>query len=686
MKKLITLSVATFAVFSLAVVFALPNRASAQTATPVITSIVPVSGTNDTFTVYTSNVNISQNTIASIFDKNGTERIKEYYAQNPITANSFTLKIYWADGINTPGVYKLRLRSENLNLITPFVDFFVNVPSITSVVPVDGVNNTFTVTGTNLSGAGINLSLYSAGSPLTGVSATPVDANHITLTVGSNALTGTHYNLYAFYPDLNNLGQSIWSTAYDFVVRPTITSVVPVDGVNNTFTVTGTNLSGAGIALSVYPTLNGNAVGSPLTGVSATPVDANHITLTVGNNALTGTHYNLYAFYPDLNNLGQSIWSTAYDFVVRPTITSVVPVDGVNNTFTVTGTNLSGAGIALSVYPTLNGNAVGSPLTGVSATPVDANHITLTVGNNALTGTHYNLYAFYPDLNNLGQSIWSAAYDFVVSAAAPIYTVTPIANPNAGGSVSGGGNSYTDGASATVVATANTGYTFQNWVVRGTSEVVSASSSYTFTVTADETVVAHFTHNVAATDYSALTAEINVANGVLASSTVGSANGNYSQNDYTTLSGAIDAANAVKNNASASQVDVNTAVQTLTSAVTTFQNNVIVIAAQQGVPVITSVHVIAESNNQSYTVIGNNLLGTQVDIYTSDLSAGYAMQTNDIDTNHLTFTINSSIVPSTPYKLYIAPATGEWSDPWSFVVTPTNSASVWDAIRSFFGF
>ena len=588
MKKLITLSVATFAVFSLAVVFALPNRASAQTATPVITSIVPVSGTNDTFTVYTSNVNISQNTIASIFDKNGTERIKEYYAQNPITANSFTLKIYWADGINTPGVYKLRLRSENLNLITPFVDFFVNVPSITSVVPVDGVNNTFTVTGTNLSGAGINLSLYSAGSPLTGVSATPVDANHITLTVGSNALTGTHYNLYAFYPDLNNLGQSIWSTAYDFVVRPTITSVVPVDGVNNTFTVTGTNLSGAGIALSVYPTLNGNAVGSPLTGVSATPVDANHITLTVGNNALTGTHY--------------------------------------------------------------------------------------------------NLYAFYPDLNNLGQSIWSAAYDFVVSAAAPIYTVTPIANPNAGGSVSGGGNSYTDGASATVVATANTGYTFQNWVVRGTSEVVSASSSYTFTVTADETVVAHFTHNVAATDYSALTAEINVANGVLASSTVGSANGNYSQNDYTTLSGAIDAANAVKNNASASQVDVNTAVQTLTSAVTTFQNNVIVIAAQQGVPVITSVHVIAESNNQSYTVIGNNLLGTQVDIYTSDLSAGYAMQTNDIDTNHLTFTINSSIVPSTPYKLYIAPATGEWSDPWSFVVTPTNSASVWDAIRSFFGF
>ncbi|MCR5588157.1 MAG: T9SS type A sorting domain-containing protein [Bacteroidales bacterium] len=72
------------------------------------------------------------------------------------------------------------------------------------------------------------------------------------------------------------------------------------------------------------------------------------------------------------------------------------------------------------------------------------------------------------------------------------YTVSVTANPNEGGSVTGGGT-YQEGTSCTVTATANTGYTFSNWTENG--DVVSTNASYTFTVTGDRTLVANFTLN-----------------------------------------------------------------------------------------------------------------------------------------------------------------------------------------------
>ena len=70
------------------------------------------------------------------------------------------------------------------------------------------------------------------------------------------------------------------------------------------------------------------------------------------------------------------------------------------------------------------------------------------------------------------------------------YTITVSANPTAGGTVTGGGT-YNQGASCTVTATANNGYTFTNWTENG--NVVSTQASYTFTVTGNRTLVAHFT-------------------------------------------------------------------------------------------------------------------------------------------------------------------------------------------------
>ena len=69
------------------------------------------------------------------------------------------------------------------------------------------------------------------------------------------------------------------------------------------------------------------------------------------------------------------------------------------------------------------------------------------------------------------------------------YTISVSANPNNGGTVSGGGT-YQQGQSCTVNATPNTGYTFTNWTENG--NVVSTNASYTFTVTGDHTLVANF--------------------------------------------------------------------------------------------------------------------------------------------------------------------------------------------------
>lgn len=71
----------------------------------------------------------------------------------------------------------------------------------------------------------------------------------------------------------------------------------------------------------------------------------------------------------------------------------------------------------------------------------------------------------------------------------PAYTVATSASPSAGGTTSGGGT-FKSGASITVLALANAGYSFVNWTEGGVE--VSASASYSFTASADRTLVANF--------------------------------------------------------------------------------------------------------------------------------------------------------------------------------------------------
>jgi uncharacterized repeat protein (TIGR02543 family) len=90
-----------------------------------------------------------------------------------------------------------------------------------------------------------------------------------------------------------------------------------------------------------------------------------------------------------------------------------------------------------------------------------------------------------------GFALSGSASNWVASGAGEgFHTVTVSASSAEGGSASGGGV-YSEGASVTVTAAANSGYTFTNWTEGGSP--VSTGAAYTFTLgTSDRNLVANF--------------------------------------------------------------------------------------------------------------------------------------------------------------------------------------------------
>ncbi len=113
--------------------------------------------------------------------------------------------------------------------------------------------------------------------------------------------------------------------------------------------------------------------------------------------------------------------------------------------------------------------------------------------------TANNGYTFVNWTENGTQVSTNANYTFTVTGNRNLvahfqqqqqqYTISVSANPSNGGSVSGGGT-FNQGASCTVHATANSGYTFVNWTENGTQ--VSTNANYAFTVTGNRNLIAHF--------------------------------------------------------------------------------------------------------------------------------------------------------------------------------------------------
>ena len=112
-------------------------------------------------------------------------------------------------------------------------------------------------------------------------------------------------------------------------------------------------------------------------------------------------------------------------------------------------------------------------------------------------------YAFVNWTENGNIVSTSSSYQFAIVANRTLvanfkalgnsqFAVILSSNPILGGTTTGSG-AYNSGASVTVVATPNAGYTFVNWTNQG--NVASTSASYTFPLNATTTLVANFTLN-----------------------------------------------------------------------------------------------------------------------------------------------------------------------------------------------
>ena len=98
----------------------------------------------------------------------------------------------------------------------------------------------------------------------------------------------------------------------------------------------------------------------------------------------------------------------------------------------------------------------------------------------------------YEGSNLNGDFSYGFDVDCIGMPSSTYYTVTATASPNNGGSVTGGG-SYLSGSTCTLIASPNTGYTFERWTKNGSQ--VSTNPNYTFTVTENASYVAVFSQN-----------------------------------------------------------------------------------------------------------------------------------------------------------------------------------------------
>ena len=170
------------------------------------------------------------------------------------------------------------------------------------------------------------------------------------------------------------------------------------------------------------------------------------------------------------------------------------------------------AQVTVSATPTTGGTASGagtfnqgSSVT-VTATPNTGYLFTNWTENGTAVSTNSS-YQFTMAGNKTLVANFSFQFGLVVSS-----------NPAAGGTTTGAG-SYTAGASVTVTATANSGYTFSNWTEGLT--IVSTNASYVFPLNSSRTLIANFTNNGYALNVTAVNGTV-VKNPVLVNYNSGS--------------------------------------------------------------------------------------------------------------------------------------------------------------------
>lgn len=171
-------------------------------------------------------------------------------------------------------------------------------------------------------------------------------------------------------------------------------------------------------------------------------------------------------------------------------------VNTVTNTITVSTSDLGVFALGTDALTTFNVAASTAPansgvITG-AGTYAEGSSVTLAAAPNAdYIFTNWTegatVISTSPTYTFLVQADRNFVANFATVGTGKI--VTTNSTPTAGGSTSGDGE-YALGASATVSATPNPGYKFSKWLENGAS--VSTAANYTFSVTANSTLVAKF--------------------------------------------------------------------------------------------------------------------------------------------------------------------------------------------------
>jgi hypothetical protein len=201
--------------------------------------------------------------------------------------------------------------------------------------------------------------------------------------------------------------------------------------------------------------------------------------------------------------------NTGYTFVNWTDNGNIVSANP-NYNFTVTGNRSLVANFILSgtyIITTTSNPVAGGNTTGGGSFPAGA---AITV--NATANTGYTFVSWTENGNILSTN---PSYNYTVTGNSTLvanftqttYSITTSSNPTSGGNTTGGGT-YSSGASITVTASPNTGYTFINWTENG--NILSTNPNYNFSVTGNKNLVANF---VLTATYTIITSSNPVAGG-----------------------------------------------------------------------------------------------------------------------------------------------------------------------------
>ena len=429
--------------------------------------------------------------IAQLSDANGS-------FSNPTELGRVTTNTSGSISAHIPAVadgnYSIRVISTNYPMVGENIQQVnISVPTYTVTVTANPSN------GGTVSGSGT----YQQGGSCT-VTATPATGYTFTNWTENGAQVSTNPN-YTFTVNANH------NLVANFTINTYSIAATADPSAGGTVSGAGTYDHGESCTLSASAhtgytftnwTENGNVVSTNANftfTVTGTRTLVAHFTLNTYNIAVTadpsagGTVSGAGTYNHGESCTVSASAHTGYTFANWTENGDVVSTNA-NYTFTVTNARTLVAHFTLNTYtisvaanPTLGGTVYGAGT---------YNHgESCTVSATAHTGF---TFASWTEGGNVVST--DANYTFTVTGNRNLvarftyntYTIAVSANPSNGGSVTGGGT-YDHGQNCMVSATAAPGYSFSNWTENG--NVVSTNASYSFSVTADHTLVANFTLN-----------------------------------------------------------------------------------------------------------------------------------------------------------------------------------------------